>query len=202
MAILLIRHGETAFNARRLLQFPDTPLGDTGLAQAGRLAQRLSAHAVGLVLSSDYQRALTTAKCVATATGAPLRESPLLRERNFGDLRGRPYASLGDLDPFAADYAPPHGETWEEFHARIDRAWGELCELVAGRVDDTVVVTHGLVLRSLLQRHLETTGVAVTPDLVVANTSVTFVEPLPPWRVTRLACTAHLAAETGRTAVV
>lgn len=202
MTILLIRHGETAFNAGRVIQFPDTPLGDHGLVQADRLARRLATHSVALVLCSDYLRARTTAQRVAGATGAPLRETPLLRERNFGDLRGRSYDSLGSLDPFAATYAPPNGETWEGFHSRVDRAWQELIEAAAGLPGDVAVVTHGLVLRSLLERRLDTSAVTLTPGLVVANTAVTFVDAAPPWRVTRLACTAHLVAETGTTAAV
>ena len=51
-----------------------------------------------------------------------VRHEPLLRERNFGDIRGTSYADLG-FDMFAPDYAPPNGETWEVFHARVDRAW-------------------------------------------------------------------------------
>lgn len=202
MALLLIRHGETALNAGRVIQFPDTPLGAHGLEQAARLARRLAAHTVARVLCSDYLRARMTAQAVADATGAPLYATPLLRERDFGDLRGRPYESLGGLDPFAADYAPPNGETWEAFHARVDRAWQALCEAGAGQAGDVAVVTHGLVLRSLLERRLDTAGCAIAPDLVVANTSVTFVDAVPPWRVTRLACTAHLTAATGTNAAV
>jgi broad specificity phosphatase PhoE len=42
--------------------------------------------------------------------------------RNLGDARGTPYAEL-PVDIFGPDYAPPGGETWGEFHARVDRAW-------------------------------------------------------------------------------
>jgi len=202
MAILLIRHGETEFNAGRVIQFPDTPLGPTGVAQAERLARRLASHSLDLVLCSDYRRARMTANAVAAATGAPLVETPSLRERNFGDLRGRAYASLGTLDPFAADYEPPNGESWAAFHARVDRAWEELRAHAAGRTGDIAVVTHGLVLRSLLERRLDTTGFLIEPGLVVANTSVTIVDAAPPWRVARLACTEHLAFETGTAAAV
>ncbi|MGD9602080.1 MAG: histidine phosphatase family protein [Gammaproteobacteria bacterium] len=202
MALLLIRHGETEFNAGRVIQFPDTPLGPTGLAQAERLARRLVANPLALVLCSDYRRARMTADAIIAATGAPLIESPSLRERNFGDLRGRAYASLGALDPFASDYAPPNGESWATFHARVDRAWDELLAHAADRTGDIAVVTHGLVLRSLLERRLDASGFAIAPDLVVANTSVTLVDATPPWRVTRLGCTEHLAFETGTSAAV
>lgn len=202
MTLLLIRHGETELNAGRVIQYPDTPLGSTGLAQAERLARRLTAHPLRLVLTSDYLRARMTAAAVVAATGAPLLELPSLRERNFGDLRGRAYAALGEIDPFAADYEPPNGESWAHFHARVDQAWEELLSHAAENPGDIAVVTHGLVLRSLLERRLDLGGQAVAPDLVVANTSVTLVDATNPWRVSRLACTAHLEFETGTTAAV
>jgi broad specificity phosphatase PhoE len=42
MTILLVRHGETAGNASRILQRPDVPLNERGLRQADLLAQRCS----------------------------------------------------------------------------------------------------------------------------------------------------------------
>src|SRR5262245_6407477 len=122
MAIFLIRHGETLGNAARVVQRPDNPLSPRGVAQAERLAQRLAGEGIAAILSSDLARAVMTAEHLRRATGAPVAYDPLLQERNFGDLRGTPYAELG-LDMFAEDYAPPNGETWEVFHARVTRAW-------------------------------------------------------------------------------
>ena len=42
MSILLIRHGETALNAARIVQHPETPLNERGVGQARRLAERLA----------------------------------------------------------------------------------------------------------------------------------------------------------------
>ena len=120
--IFLIRHGETEGNAARIVQLPDAPLSPRGIAQAERLAHRLAVEGIALILSSDLERAMTTAEHVRRATGAPIAFDPLLQERNFGVLRGTPYAEL-NFDPFASDYEPPTGETWPIFHARVDRAW-------------------------------------------------------------------------------
>src|SRR5262249_50768478 len=105
MSILLIRHGETASNASRVLQTPHIPLSPNGIAQADRLAQRLAGLGVAGIVSSDYARARMTAERIAAATGAKVELWPELRERNFGTLRGRAYADLG-FDPFAPEYAP------------------------------------------------------------------------------------------------
>ena len=88
--LFLIRHGETEGNALRIVQRPDIPLSPRGVAQAERLARRLAAEGIARIVASDYARALTTAEHVRQATAAPLTIEPLLRERNFGDLRGRP----------------------------------------------------------------------------------------------------------------
>lgn len=202
MAILLIRHGETALNAARVVQFPDTPLGDHGIAQAERLGRRLARRSIGLVVSSDYVRARMTAAQIVAHTGASLVEDPLLRERNFGSLRGCAYDALGAIDLFGPYFEPPGGESWPTFHARVDRAWTGIIDLAAGLAGDLAVVTHGLVLRSLLERRLDAAGHPVTPDLVVANTAVTIVDPAPPWRVETLACTTHLGEESRDSAPV
>ena len=89
-----------------------------------------------------------TAEHLRRATGTPVAYEPLLQERNFGDLRGTPYAELG-LDMFAEGYAPPNGETWEVFHARVTRAWAMVEEAAAATDGHLAVVTHGLVCRSL-----------------------------------------------------
>ncbi len=202
MTILLIRHGETELNAARVVQFPDTPLGTHGLAQADRLGRRLARRSIGLVVSSDYTRARMTAAQITAHTGASLVENPLLRERNFGALRGCAYDALGPIDLFGSDFEPPGGESWPTFHARVDRAWDALLALASGQQGDLAVVTHGLVLRSLLERRLDVSRHPLTPELVVANTAVTIVDPTPPWCVETLACVAHLGDETRNTAPV
>ena len=188
--IFLIRHGETVGNAARIVQRPDSPLSPRGVAQAERLARRLARAGVSRILSSDLARARTTAECLQRATGAPLVFEPLLHERNFGDIRGTSYSDL-DFDMFAPDYAPPNGETWSVFHARVDRAWQRVQALATVTDGNLAVVTHGLVCRSVASRFLELPAGAVVPERW-ENTSVTIVECPAPWRVTLLNCVAHL----------
>jgi broad specificity phosphatase PhoE len=188
--IFLIRHGETVGNAARIVQVPDSPLSPNGVAQAERLARRLAAAGVARILSSDLARAATTARVIERATGAALSFEPLLHERNFGDLRGTAYADLG-LDMFAPDYAPPRGETWPVFHARVDRAWETIRALAGATGGNLAVVTHGLVCRSLAERHLTLPAGVAAPERW-ENTSLTIVEHPAPWRVRLLNCVAHL----------
>jgi len=188
--IFLVRHGETVGNAARVVQRPDNPLSPRGLAQADRLARRLAAEGVARIVSSDLARAVATAERLRAATGAPLALEPLLQERDFGDLRGTPYARL-TVDLFAPDYEPPNGESWAAFHARVDRAWARVQALLAATDGHLAVVTHGLVCRSLAERHLRLPDGATAP-LRWENTSLTVVECPAPWRVHLLNCVAHL----------
>jgi probable phosphoglycerate mutase len=190
MAIFLIRHGETLGNASRTVQLPDNPLSPRGVAQAERLARRLEYLGIASILSSDFVRAVTTAEHLRRVTGTPISYDPLLRERNFGDLRGTPYAELG-FDMFAPDYAPPGGETWEVFHARVDRAWALVQEAATATGGHLAVVTHGLVCRSLAARHLLLSDGLEVP-VRWENTALTIIDPAAPWRVRLLNCIAHL----------
>jgi len=198
MSILLVRHGETEGNRKRVFQQPETPLSDRGLAQARRLAERLSALGVAGILSSDYARAQMTAEAVSRATGVSLQLDEGLRERNFGALRGRAYADL-ETDPFAADYEPPGGESWEALHARVDSAWERVGRAASASESNLLVVTHGLVCHSLVTRHLQL-GQRLDYAGGFANTALTVIDPAPPWRVRVLGCTAHLDASTAHDA--
>jgi len=188
--IFLIRHGETAGNAARILQRPEIPLSERGIAQAERLARRLANAGIAGVLSSDLPRAAMTAEHLSQTTGLAVAFEPLLHERNFGDIRGTAIADLG-FNPFGLDYAPPNGESWEVFHARVDRAWARMRDVAAATDGHLAVVTHGLVCRSLAGRHLALPAGEGVPERW-ENTSVTIVDARAPWRVELLNCCVHL----------
>src|SRR5207247_9399085 len=123
-----------------------------GVAKAERLARRLVENGITHIVASDLARAAMTAEHVQRATGVPLSWEPLLHERNFGDLRGTPYAELTS-DPFAPGYSPPNGESWEVFHARVDQAWARVQKLSDATDGQLAVVTHGLVCQSSAGRY-------------------------------------------------
>lgn len=190
MAIYVARHGETELNATRVFQRPTTPLSERGRRQAAQLALRMVPLGITRILTSDLARAVETAEAVAAATGAPIARDALLRERDFGDIRGKPYETVG-LDPFAADYEPPNGESWARFHDRVAEAWRRVVELAAATDGHLAVVTHGLVCRALVERHVALAAGTAAPALW-GNTALTEIEADPPWTVRLLACTAHL----------
>lgn len=202
MTLLIIRHGETPLNVTRVLQPADTPLSSNGLAQAAALAQRLAGDAAlrpTALVSSDLPRALQTAQAIAAACGLPLLTSPLLHERNFGDLRGLPYDTLG-FDPLTRDEAPANGESTAQFSARCAAAFAWVLAQQAALGGTLAVVSHGLVIRQWLQHGTLQLPAGIEAPHRLANTSLTVASAAPPHLVSRVDCTAHLAGGVGEDA--
>jgi broad specificity phosphatase PhoE len=190
MTIYLIRHGETSLNAARILQPVDTPLSATGLAQAQSLGMRLKALPIGAVLCSDLLRAQQTASgLLQWRPQLSYLESPLLQERNLGDLRGQPYSALNaPLSHY--EPAPPGGESLLEFNARVAQAFEEIITL-AEQFGNLAVVSHGLVLRQLLEAHFQLPAGQKTVS-GLDNTSISFAHGKAPYSVSLVNCTEHL----------
>jgi len=155
--IILIRHGETAWNAERRLQgHLDIPLNTEGERQAKRLAEALAPESIDLVYASDLQRARQTAQAVARLRGMPVHVDHGLRERCYGGFEGLLYSEIEQRFPaeFAAwqardvDAVLPdgknHGETFRQFYTRATDA---ILAIAAANPDSTVaLVAHGGVL--------------------------------------------------------
>jgi broad specificity phosphatase PhoE len=190
MTILLVRHGETDGNAARILQRPEVPLNARGKRQAEQLAQRLVALGFAHVVCSDLLRARMTAAPLAARSTMTIEETPLLQERNFGDLRGTPYAALNE-DPFGPDVSPPNGEDWATFHARVAEAFAFVVRRRRSLNGNLVVITHGLVCRAVAQQHALLPEDAVIPERF-DNTSLTVLHEDAPHAVSLMNCTQHL----------
>merc|ERR1719235_832993 len=101
--VLLIRHGETDGNSGGRMQPPHEPLSMKAKQQALSLGRALQAREakgefrIAAVLSSDHTRTQETAAGIIKFLGRERRtisETPLLQERDFGDLRGMLYADI------------------------------------------------------------------------------------------------------------
>jgi broad specificity phosphatase PhoE len=204
VSLLIIRHGETAFNRDRVMQPAETPLSDQGKEQAILLAQRLSTEGITRILASNLPRAVMTAQALSKETGVEIEFEPLLQERNFGHLRGQTFVELEarDIDPFTEHYEPEGGEAWQEFDQRVSRAWSRIQSALPAS-GTLAVVTHGLVCSALLNNHLESGPHASDTGRLYPfrNASFTLVEPSPPWRVQLLNCAEHLDALGEQTSI-
>lgn len=180
--IVLIRHGETAWNAERRLQgHLDIALNAVGLRQARALAAALSTESIDVIHASDLSRAWQTAQALADVHQLPVERDPLLRERCFGGFEGLLYAEIEKRFPreFAAwqarqvDAAMPAGareaETFRQFYQRCTRAIAGIAQRHPGQA--IAIVAHGGVLecayRAALGLSLETAR-----DFPVLNASI------------------------------
>jgi broad specificity phosphatase PhoE len=199
----LVRHGESMGNvadahaqragAGRLeldIRDPDVPLSDTGRSQA----EALGAWLAGLpederpttVLSSPFERALTTARLATADLGLRVRTDERLRERDFGAFDRMTGAGIREQFPDEAAqrdllgkfyYRPPGGESWADVALRIRsllatealRHDGERLVLVAHQA---VIMVFRYVLEELTEQEL----LAVDREEQVANASLTRYE--------------------------
>jgi broad specificity phosphatase PhoE len=67
--VYLVRHGQTEKNKRRLHQSPNTPLSTKGKEDAVNAAETLRSVNASLLLSSEYTRAIETARVIGLHTG-------------------------------------------------------------------------------------------------------------------------------------
>jgi alpha-ribazole phosphatase len=155
--LLLVRHGETAWNAAGRLQgHTDVPLSPHGRQQAATLARLLAAESVQAVYASDLQRAWETALILAVPTGLQVQHEPRLREITFGHWEGLTLADLQQhhataLAAWRADpmqVAPPGGETLAQVSSRVQAVMAPLA--ATGQEHTVVLVAHGGSLRVLL----------------------------------------------------
>jgi broad specificity phosphatase PhoE len=89
--VVLVRHGQTAWNAEGRLQGQkDVDLNGCGLQQARSIAQLLQRIPLAQIHCSDLKRCVDTAREIATCNvGSPrLLSTPLLREMALGILEG------------------------------------------------------------------------------------------------------------------
>ena len=108
LTLLLVRHGQSEWNAAGLMQGQthSPRLTELGHRQAADAARDLAAAAPGALVSSDLRRAVETAEHCARATGLTVRTTPALREQSYGVLEGRPSRELWDVVALVT-----HGDT-------------------------------------------------------------------------------------------
>lgn len=198
----MIRHGETDYNRRRMMQgHSEQPLNDLGIQQAARLARRLGDFPIERIYSSDIRRAVMTSAIIAARLDRPILYEPLLRERDPGELTHQPYERTMEFftDP---DFNPPGGETQAVFDARVAAAFARLAELErlakfkSGRgshVSHVAVVTHGMVCSSFHKSVVADAGAETPAPFAWGNASLTMADYADGrWVVAQLGDTGHL----------
>jgi probable phosphoglycerate mutase len=151
--LLVIRHGETAWNAEHRIQgHLDIPLSPAGVRQAASLAERLAVEPVSAVYSSELARAWLTAVPLAERFGCEVAMDTRLRERSFGQFEGLTLDEIATRFPEGFQRWRERDPAWvmdggESGQQLIDRVLEVLQDIVVRHPGETVaIVTHGGVL--------------------------------------------------------
>ena len=183
--VTLVRHGQSTWNERSLIQGQndDAELTPRGQSEALSAAQTLKSLGFTHIVSSDLRRARQTAEIIATELELDVRSDLRLRERCFGALEGQPLEFLGPassgitdgvlIDP---DARPAGGESFRDVVIRA----GSFLDDTLDTLGDTrlLVVTHGGTIRALHAYVLDT-ALEGLDMMAVGNCSIWDLIPVP-----------------------
>ena len=147
MEIYIIRHGQTVWNAKKLLQgSTDIELNENGRELAGETGRNLESVHFDKIYSSPLIRAYETACLIRGHRNIPIIRDERLRELCFGINEGKNFSKLleDESDPFHYFFkqpelyrAPEHGETLEHICERAADFLQEVVEPQRNELEDT-----------------------------------------------------------------
>ena len=95
MELYVIRHGQTTWNEKGLLQGSvDIELNESGREVAGKMGEKLEDTPFDVIFSSPLIRAYETACLIRGHRNIPIIRDERLREICFGDLEGKNYREI------------------------------------------------------------------------------------------------------------
>jgi broad specificity phosphatase PhoE len=174
MKVFLVRHGETDYNAKGILQgYSPVPLSARGRQQAALVAERLASVRPRVLYSSDITRAHETAAIIGQRLGLPIQPCEGLREWHVGAWTGKSAAAylthLEALHVHPVTYVPEGGESQLQTQERVVTQMHAFLRQHEG--DTILCVSHGKAI-DLLARHILGLDVMQPPAYRIANTSV------------------------------
>ncbi|RLT23198.1 MAG: histidine phosphatase family protein [Chloroflexi bacterium] len=151
MQLLLIRHGETTYNAQGLIYgHAQIPLNERGQVQAHRLGQRLKQQQIHAVYSSDLIRAMHTAHAIVAHHDLQLVTDMALRELDVGEWEHKSVPDVQQQYPTLyqqycatpGELVYPGGESHRDLQQRVMTAVNRYVTL--HQKDDIIcIVCHG-----------------------------------------------------------
>ena len=160
MEIYIIRHGQTVWNAKKLLQgSTDIELNENGRELAGVTGRNLESVHFDKIYSSPLIRAYETACLIRGHRNIPIIRDERLRELCFGINEGKNFSKLleDESDPFHYFFkqpelyrAPEHGETLEHVCERAADFLQEVVEPQRNELERIMIVAHGALNKALM----------------------------------------------------
>ena len=161
MNIYIMRHGETYWNKKGLIQgSSDIELTPYGIELAEKTGAGFHKDHISFdrIYTSPYIRAVKTAETVAKLQSAPILVDDRIREMAFGSSEGQPIKEIIAADEnirycfsTPSKYkAPAEGESFENVYARVrDFFETELLPLEHS-CNTILIVCHGALIRCVL----------------------------------------------------
>ena len=198
--LLLVRHGETAWNrAQRWQGHHGEPLSAEGRTEAAALAARVAPENPVALYSSDLPRAAETAQEIARTTGLEPVFDARWREVDVGEWLGFTPEEVQERYPdgyarwLAGGTGWREGETYPEMAERALAAAREVAQRHAGATEPVVCVTHGGVIRAIL---MDVVGMPAASRRLLATgptATITSIDARAPvWRLGSYNDAGHL----------
>lgn len=190
MKLYIIRHGETAWNKKFLLQGQtDIPLNENGRELAQVTARALQMVPFDLCITSPLLRAKETAQIILGSRKIPFLEDARIQEIGFGTYEGRRVRDENGVlvDPVFQNFfshsdqfvPPKDAESLPQLLARTAEFLDELAQKTE-LADKTILISaHGAASRALLAHIKHTAPADFWDGGVPPNCAVTTVELLP-----------------------
>lgn len=160
MEIYIVRHGETVWNEKNLLQgSADIELNGFGREAAGETGRRLEAVHFDAIYSSPLIRAYETACLIRGYRNIQIIRDERLKELNFGVNEGKNFKELlrDESSPFHYFFknpklykAPEKGESLEHICGRAAEFLTEVIEPQADVFSRVMIVAHGAMNKALM----------------------------------------------------
>lgn len=142
--LYLVRHGETIDNAAQIMQGQTQgELNAKGIEQAEEVARKMVNDHIDVFVSSDLHRSVQTCEIIARPHHGKVIETPLLRERDWGNFTGK---YIPDLPKDVKDWP----DNIESIPRMKSRAQNFLTWLKVTYPDKTILaVGHGIINKAI-----------------------------------------------------
>lgn len=172
MKFYIVRHGQTLFNQKGIIQgWCDSPLTEQGIQQARNVAYGLKDIPFTCAACSISERAWDTATIIAEGRAIQVHPRKDLKEVHFGTLEGE-RLTHGEFFPLMEKgFTEYGGETVPEASQRFLHALKEIGDTHTGNV---LIVAHGAVIAGVLMAISK--GTLSFEDMHLENCSVSIVD--------------------------
>ena len=140
--LYLVRHGETIDNVNQIMQGQTQgQLTENGIRQAEEVRDQMANEHFSAIISSDLRRSADTARIIAEPHHLEVKQTPLLRERDWGSFTGRYIPEL------KGEVWPDDIETLENLLSRAGEFIAYVRETYPGK--KVLAVGHGIINKAI-----------------------------------------------------